>query len=162
MGVTYKNHEDSAMHFRNKADAKDVLVLGGPKTSDGSLATFRGISSATLTLQNVDTAGGVFAWANPYNQTILIRDITVHTTTVATSACTLDCGPAANGTTLNDTLIDGLDVNAAVGVFDSIEDGGTNGRRQRDVLATEWVTGSVASGASAGLVGTVQIDFVLV
>lgn len=109
-----------------------------------------------ITLAAVDTAGGVFAWT-PAAACIVTRVI-IDVTTQSTAACSLDIGVAANATTLSDTLIDGLSL-AAAGIFDSIENNGTNGATQRKVAAGQSVTGSVASGASAGLVGSVYIHF---
>lgn len=108
-----------------------------------------------------DTAGGVLAVANPVGATVTITEVILVVTTKATDACTVDIGPAANATTLNDTLIDGLDVNAAAGNFDNISDAGGSGGRDVSWAASEYVTISTASGASAGLVGKLIINFIV-
>jgi hypothetical protein len=79
-------------------------------------------------------------------------------TTQTTGACTLDCGPAANATTLNDTLIDGANP-AAAGTFNHTKHAGTNGLGSSHLGSTQYVTGSVASGASAGIVGFAYISY---
>jgi len=113
-----------------------------------------------------DTAGGVLAWQNPEDAAIIVLRLALDITTKTTGACTLDCGPAANGTTLNATLIDGLDANAATGVFDNIEDAGATGKSTAKLAAngggTDWVTGSKASGAAAGLVGYAYIYYLVI
>ena len=84
-------------------------------------------------------------------------------TTVATAACTLDVGIDGDGTGSSDILLDGLDVNAAAGVFDNIADKGTNGKERQRLDAkggtTDYVTASKASGATAGLVGNAYIFY---
>ena len=113
-----------------------------------------------------DTAGGVLAWQNPEDAAIIVLRLALDITTKTTAACTLDFGPAANGTTLNATLIDGLDANAATGVFDNIENAGGTGKSTAKLAAnggaTDWVTGSKASGAAAGLVGYAYIYYLVI
>lgn len=110
-----------------------------------------------------DTAGGFFSWANPESGDIIVQRILLDITTIATAACTVDIGTTAtSATTLSDNLIDGKDINAATGVFDNIEDKGTNGKSRQRLASGKWVTGSVASGASAGVVGNVYIEYVVV
>jgi hypothetical protein len=103
--------------------------------------------------------GGVLAWANPHAGAIDVTRVAFDVTTVATGACTVDVGVAANGTTSNDTLMDGLDVNAAAGLFDNIINHGTNGLSHRRVAAGSFVTGTVASGTVTGLVGSFYIEY---
>jgi hypothetical protein len=112
--------------------------------------------TAKVALAAVDTAGGVFAWTPGAN--VIVSRVVLDVTTASSGACTIDVGVAANATTLNDTLIDGLSL-AATGIFDNVENQGTNGIAARKVTSTQSVTGSVASGASAGLVGSAYITF---
>lgn len=123
-------------------------------------ATDRICRVEVVALAAVDTAGGVFAWTP--GAAAIIKGLFLDVTTKATSACTVDCGVAANGTTLNDTLIDGLDINAAAGLFSNHKNPGTNGLADLRCGATQYVTGSVASGASAGIVGNAYIEYILV
>jgi len=106
-----------------------------------------------------DTAGGVFAWANPTGASIIIKSLAIDVTTVSTGACTIDCGVAANGTTLSDTLIDGASTASTARVIDNIKDAGTNGTSIQKCTSSQYVTGSVASGASAGIVGFAYITY---
>lgn len=107
-----------------------------------------------------DTGGGIGAWRNPEAVSIIIQRLVIDTTVVATGACTIDAGTTAtSATTSSDNLIDGLDVNAALGTFDNITDKGTNGKSRQKLASGKWVTFSRASGASAGLVGTAYITY---
>ena len=111
-------------------------------------------------LAAVDTAGGIAAWTPGARK--LLHHVLLDVTTKSTGASTTDCGIAANATTLNDTLIDGADTGTAAALFDSSDgtDNGTNGvAKTRAVGATESVTCSIASGASAGIVGNLYIFY---
>jgi hypothetical protein len=44
-------------------------------------------------------------------------------------------------------------------VKDNLGDAGTNGKTRQKLAAGKWVTGSVASGAAAGLVGFAYIHY---
>lgn len=103
-------------------------------------------------------AGDILNLLNPIGASAFVLRLLVRVTTVATGACTLDFGCAASATS-SDTLIDGLDVNTAIGAFSNVSDPGTNGNEAGDDLgATEYVTGSVATGDSTGLVGYAYIE----
>lgn len=112
-----------------------------------------------VALDDADTAGGVAAVANPEGVKLLITRAVLHVSTKSTGACTVDAGVAANATTSADTLIDGLSV-AATGVFDNLTSNGTNGKSVIEWGATEYVTVSKASGAAAGLAGTLFLEYV--
>jgi len=108
-----------------------------------------------------DGAGLLFAAWTP-GAAAIIRSLYLDITTQTTGACTVDCGVAANGTTLSDTLIHGLDAAAAAGLFSNHIQHGTNGLACVRCGSTQYVTGSVASGASAGIVGNAIIEYVLI
>jgi len=128
--------------------------------SVGTVAFDRSVKIARVALAAVDTAGGVFAWANPEAGDILISRLVIDVTTKSTGASTVDIGTTAtNATTSSDTLIDGLDTGTAAGIFDNITDKGTNGKSRQRLATGKWVTGSVASGASAGIVGYAYIFY---
>jgi hypothetical protein len=124
------------------------------------------IRFARVALAAADTAGGVLAWQNPEDQAIVVLRLVLNVTTKTSGACTLDFGPAANGTTSNALLIDGLDGNAATGVFDNIENGGSTGISTAKLAenggATDYITGSKATGNAAGLVGYAYIYYLVV
>jgi hypothetical protein len=147
---------DATMAWINAEDAYKDLHIGGVAATS-STARLINERVAVLALANVNTAGGVFAW-KPGVQIIVTRAV-LHVKTVATGACTLSIGVAANGTTLNDTLMEGVDVHTAAGIFDNLGNPGTDGLDRVLVSATQYVTGSVASGASAGLVGFVYVHY---
>ena len=118
---------------------------------------------AKVALAAADAAAGVLSWQNPESSAIVITRMVLDVTTAATAACTLDVGTDGDGTGSSDVLLDGLDVNAAAGVFDNIADKGTNGKECQRLDAkggtTDYVTASKASGATAGLVGNAYIFY---
>jgi hypothetical protein len=101
------------------------------------------------------TAGDMAAVLNPTGEALVITKTIVNITTASTGASTLDIGIAANGTTSNDTLIDGLS-GATAGVFSTP---GTNGLPTKLWGATEYLTVSEASGDVTGIVGEVILQF---
>jgi hypothetical protein len=147
---------DGSMAYVNAEDAVNDLHIGGVLPTPTAV---RRICErvGVLKIANVNTAGGVFAWS-PGQQIIVTRAV-LHVKTVATAACTLSIGVAANATTLNDTLMEGVDVHTAAGIFDNLANPGTDGLDRVLVGATQYITGSVASGASAGLVGYVYLHY---
>ncbi len=114
-----------------------------------------------VALNAVDTAGGVFAWKNPQPGPIVVSRVFLDVSDAATAACTVSVGKAANGTTSANNLIDSLDVNAATGLFGNLDNHGTNGKSNQRLAAGDYVTGSKASGATAGLVGFAYIEYVI-
>jgi hypothetical protein len=107
-----------------------------------------------------DATGGVFAWQNHHNEAVLVTRVVIDLTTKASGAGTLDVGmTATSAATSADNLIDGLDVNAATGVFDNVENQGTNGTASQKVAAGKWITASKATGNMAGIVGSAFIHY---
>lgn len=149
------------------------ILANGVTVTTAQVANL-GLSSGAVirkvALAAVDTAGGVFAFQMP--QAGFIDMVILDVTTVATGACTLDIGyTTVSAATLSDTIIDGVDVHSATGTFDNVLNAGTNGviggaantlAQELKVASGKWITGSTASGASAGLVGNVYIRYVLV
>ena len=121
------------------------------------------LKCAKASLGSADTAGGILAWQNPESSAIVVVRLVIDRTTKSTGACTADFGTAADGTTSADNLLDGVDAGAAAGVEDNIEDKGTNGKARQRLDAkggtTDYVTGSKATGAAAGLVGNAYIFY---
>lgn len=114
-----------------------------------------------IALAALDTGGGVLSFLNPEGADIIIPagGLVLDVTTKSTSACTVDAGISTGATTLNDTLIDGLDVGTAAGVFDNGANAGTNGGAAK-LPAGSYVTISMASGAAAGLVGYAYLHYI--
>jgi hypothetical protein len=107
-----------------------------------------------------DTGGAIFAVANPCTGAWLVGPVFVTTTTKSTGVCTVDIGVAANGTTLNDGLIDGLDVGTGVVTnANNYANAGTNGKAAQQGAAGTYLTASTASGNIAGAVGTYSATF---
>lgn len=125
-----------------------------------TVTRFSGMPSvAKVALTATSGAAGVLSWRNPHVGAIFVERLLVDITTAATSAATVDFGTAATAIS-NDGLLDGLDVNAATGLFDNVSDGGTNGKARQRVAAGEYVTGSRASGDVTGLVGNAYIQYI--
>lgn len=143
----------------NKAlvlDAGQVTVINNLENADKLQKTVK------VALVASDAAAGVFSWRNTEESAdIIVTGVVLNVTTASSGACTLDIGFAATSI-LADNLIDGLDVNAAVGVFDSTIEKGTNGAGAVLVADDEYVTGSMASGAAAGLAGFAYITYMVV
>jgi len=103
-----------------------------------------------------DAAGGVFSAENTYGTDLAILRVVLQVTTGTAGACTIDIGIEADAVTSADDLIDGLSL-ADAGVYDSIADKGTNGSSRRRWPSGGFANASMASGATAGLVGTYAI-----
>lgn len=113
-------------------------------------------------LAALDTGGGVLSVANPEGVECLITEVIIQVDTKATDGiCTIDVGVAANGTTSSDTLLTGLDVGAAAGRFNNINEAGVSGGRDRAWGSSQYITGSKATNAAAGLVGYAIIHYLV-
>lgn len=110
-----------------------------------------------------DTAGAIISLANPCTGAWRVTSLIINRTTASTGAGTADFGIAAGATTLNDGLIDGLNLNAtAASGENNFANAGTNGKGSQYGAAGTFLTGSTASGNVAGLVGTFSGTFVQV
>lgn len=126
-----------------------TTVTGTGKVIAYSTATVPMVIEAALAA--VDTAGGVYAWENTTTKTVWVLALHLDVTTKTTDGvCTVDAGIAADGTTSNDSLIDGQDIGAAIGIF-------TSTTVPKKVTAGQFITISKATGETAGLVGKVLI-----
>lgn len=118
---------------------------------------------AVVPLAAVDTAGGMFSFQNPEATAIIVRRVYLDVTTKATGACTISIGSTSvSATTSSANLMDTCDVGTAAGVFDNINQAGAGGKSIQKVPVGKWVTGSKASGASAGIVGNAYIEYTTV
>lgn len=113
-----------------------------------------------VALADGEGAGGVVAIANPEGATLLVTRVLVHTTTKSTAASTVDAGIVASASTSGDNLMDGVDTGTAAGLFDNVENKGTNGKARQVWGAGQYLTISKASGAVAGLAGSAYIEYV--
>lgn len=148
--------KDGYLYQRNSkitATATELNTLSG---------TEKAIKTKKVALGVADTGGGVLSWQNPEGAAIIIERLIIDVTTASTAACTVDFGTTAVGaTTSSDNLIDGLDVNAATGTFDNITDKGDNGKSRQKLASGKWVTGSMKTGAAAGLAGYAYIQYII-
>lgn len=113
--------------------------------------------SVALTPATTTAAGGVARVLNPLGERAIITRVFLDIQTPSTGAATVDAGVAANGTTSADNLLDGLDVNAAAGLFDNLTNPGTNGKRSKVLGATDYIT-ITPSNTVAGLVGQLRVE----
>lgn len=107
-----------------------------------------------------DSAAGIFSEENTFGTDLLVLRIVLFVTTAATGSCTVDIGEGSSSSTSYDNIIDGLDVGSGAGAFDNLGDPGTNGHSVRVWRSGEYVNASMASGATAGLVGTYAIHVI--
>lgn len=131
------------------------LSADGFTNAAGGTGTIRQPETFVYALAALDAAGGILNQVNPFGVNAYVR-IVLDVTTVATGACTINAGVAATGVS-SDTLLDGLDVNSATGLFSSVDDPGGNGRTYDYIAAGEYITISMATGAAAGLVGNAYV-----
>lgn len=136
-------------------------TITNPTFTDGSLTRFLktdvvAISGAALHAANLTL------WTAPAKA--IVTRVLLDVTTVATGACTVDIGyTAVSATTSSDTFLDGVDVNGATGLFDSMNaalDTGANAKAQL-AASGKWITADEASGDATGLVANVYIQYYL-
>jgi hypothetical protein len=151
---------DGSVSVRNETEGTDLARWGGPKTPSQTTPRYGGGKTVKIPLAANDAAAGIFAWTNNEPVAVIVTKVVVDVTTQSSAACAISIGQAASPV-LSSNLVDTLSV-AAVGTFDNVTDKGTNGKTRQRVAPAQLVTGSTASGASAGLVGNVYIDYVLV
>lgn len=129
-------------------------------TSDTSPVALK---CAKLALGAADAAGGIVAWQNPESSAVVVVRVVVDVTTKSTAACTADFGAVNDGVTSADNFIDGLDVGTATVAADNIDDKGANGKSKQRLDAKggtkDFITGSKATGAAAGLKGNAYIFY---
>lgn len=110
------------------------------------------VVTGSLTAVTSNTAGGIMAVLNPLGSACLVEEFLLNVTTKSTGAATGDYGIAADGTTSNDGLLDGTNMETT-GYHSIGVNGGTNGKYGRVLGATQYLTGT-ASASVAGLVGS--------
>lgn len=103
-----------------------------------------------------DTGGLLAAVANPFGVPVVIRGWIVKLTVASGGAATADLGVAANGTTLSDTLGDGLDINTT-DTNNDIDNKGSNGASARSWSTSQFVTMSIATGTDGAVAGRLLI-----
>lgn len=122
----------------------------GLRTEALAIVGTRPYKCVDVKLTAVDSAGGVFAFLNPEGRNIIIDRIVLDVTTQSAGACTVSIGAAATAGTLSATAMSGQSV-AAAGQLPST--------LAAKVTSAQFITGSVATGASSGLVGRAYIYY---
>ena len=79
------------------------LVVEDSKADNGAAVP----RTSIITMTAATGAGGALAWENASGQRIIVQSVIIDITTASGSTTTIDVGVAANGTTSDDTLIDG-------------------------------------------------------
>ena len=106
------------------------------------------------------SAAGVLQLTNSTGADLMITRVIIYLTTVCSVAgVTIDVGTGSGASTSYDNLIDGLDIVAAVGVFDNTEDRGSNGHFIRIWENGEYINAS-ASATNTGTVGFYAVHYV--
>ena len=124
------------------------------------MAIQNGSYKVALTAATTTAVGGVLSVVNPTGVDVMITRLLLNVTTQSTGAASVDIGVDDDGATNSDTLIDGLSV-ATAGLYDNIENQGTNGKS-----AVRWPAGyylvGTASATTAGMVGYAYIEWTYV
>ncbi len=161
MGTQLVQNPDGSVSLRSDADAIDHIRVGGPASPTAASPRWSNEKTVKIPLAGgVDSPCGLLAWQNPEAVAVIVTGLVLDVTTKATGACTASFGTAASGTTSSANLIDTLDVGTAAGTFDNNTEKGANGKTRQRLAAGAFVTGSRASGASAGLAGYAYITFI--
>lgn len=157
--MDFQQLDDGSLAILNDFDGVRDLHVGGPKIP--TVANPRRYSIRILKMPlaaGTDTGGGILSWQNNTGVTMMIDELMLDITTIATAACSISAGTTAvSATTSSANLIDTLDVHSATGTFDNIGSHGAGGKSNGKVANGAWVTISTASGASAGLVGNAYL-----
>ena len=105
-----------------------------------------------------------FAVQNPEGVDCVVTNVIVDITTAGgTASSVLDVDVVADATSTGDTIIDGLDLNAA-GVADRHDNAGSNGgepkKWDKNGGSNDYVTGKILAQNAASLAGKVIIEYV--
>lgn len=134
-------------------------VIAGGQVIEGAAERIR---TARVALATDTGNAGMLSWQNPEEYPIIIQRLMLDITTEATGAAIANFGSDADGTGTSDDLIDGVDIGAAAGVFDNIDDAGVSGgstvRLDAKGGTTDFLTGTAESDP-AGLVGFAYIQY---
>jgi hypothetical protein len=151
-----KQFADGSMGIYSDLEGAELFRVGGPKSPTSSTPNFRNGSWLKLNANGgTDTAGGLTSWQNNLGYDIIVTGFVLDVTTVATAACTASFGQTAtSGVTSATTFLSAKDVNAATGSFPNAA------TLSKKVPVNTWITGSVGTGASAGLVANAYFEFI--
>lgn len=140
-------------------DGNNKISIKDSGVSRAMMASTAGAWS-TGALTASDAAAGVFQLTNSSGGNLIITRVLIYVTTVASGTCTLDIGQGSGASTSYDNLLDGLDVRSATGIFDNIDDKGTNGEPRQIWTNGQYINASMKTGATSGLVGFYAVHYV--
>lgn len=178
-GIKVDTDDDSLKFKDNDGNVRTAVTTAQSQTLTGKALTTPTIDGVAYSALNdrqiiveafaVDgaalhaAAGGVLAAVVFPAAAIILRAI-LDITTVATGACTLDVGyTPTSAATSSDTLLDGVDANAAIATFDSMNaalDAGANALAQK-AASGKWVTIDEKTGDSTGMVAVLYVFYIL-
>lgn len=122
------------------------------------MAKQTGALKAPLVAAPTNAAGGVLKLENTFGADVIITRFIVDVQAGSAGVATIDAGVHSTGASNSDNLIDGQSAQGA-GVFDNIENGGTNGK-----AVVLWPKGHfivvTASADATGLEGHAYVDFI--
>jgi len=124
------------------------------------MAVQNGAYKVALTAATTTAVGGVLSVVNPTGVDLMITRLLLNVTTQSSGAAAVDIGVDDGGDVNSDTLIDGLSV-ATAGLYDNIENQGTNGKSAVRWPAGHYLVGT-ASATTAGMVGYAYIEWTYV
>lgn len=175
-GLKVDSDDDKLKFIDNGDSVRSVVTENQSQTLTGKTLTTPTIDGVTYSAENdrqvitvafpVDGAAlhAAVLPAVVFPAAAIILRAILDITTVATAACTIDVGyTAVSGTTSSDTLLDGVDANAAIATFDSMNaalDGGANALAQK-AASGKWVTIDEKTGDSTGMVATLYVQYIL-
>jgi len=117
-----------------------------------------GAYKVALSAPSDNTVGGILKLQNPEGDDLIITEFLLDITTEASGAATADIGVDDGGDVSSDSLLDGVDIGTAAGLFATTVDGGTNGG------PAKWPSGyylvATASADATGLVGNAYIKWI--
>lgn len=157
MGVNIRQLVDGSLAFWDEATQAIIARLGGPAVAIAAAPQWKMPHFIKTPLAALDTAGGILSVANPFSKQVIVERLILNVTTFTAGACTADFGVGATGATSNDSLIDGINLATAAQIADNISTIGTNGKSRQLWGSSQFITGSMATGAAAGLAGFAYI-----
>ena len=153
MAIDSQMTDKGVLQFKNDLDQVIDGIIGGPGSPSVSSPRFYSDALAKMPMAaGVDTGGGIVAWQNPFNYSLIVQGLILDVTTGSTNAtATVISGVVANATATGTTLLTAQAINAT-GTFNG-------GFKSVKMTTGQWVTVSIGTGASTGLVGNVYINF---
>lgn len=142
-----KQNPDGSMSIVRETDSLEALRIGGrmgapgsniPAYIDGGQLSFN-IAGPT------DTGGGLLAWQNNTGFDIVVTYGILDVTSTATNTCSASFGSSTNSTGVSTGFFSAKDVHSGLSTTNS-------GAVSTKVVASNFITGSVSSGTSTGLV----------